>query len=673
METTFHRMYQIQFIYHPTQTNLPKTKIELKYGVREATSLGSHRCKFTDDTWITKFSIDPSIFNASINSIWIQYHNQNQVNPLTTPIPVSIDLIRRQNQHSFQWTIDLTSEVKMIRVLEPYCHQYNIHTPQYQTSLDLVQQINSGQHHLILVAEMQSGKTGVAKSVVYNLTHSCGFQPENLFFICGMNDNNLLHQTQTEFESLIPTENIYFQKTIQSLLNKTTSISPVKSEHKTLIIIDESHYASNKDSMIYQFLKNIMGVTADGNTSTWSNQNAYILSISATPMGEIANQNLSHGDKYFTKLPTGLNYFGVNDMLTQQLLHQSYNLSQITQRQLFTNLIKQILIEQQETGDFKYCVVRISSQTTRQHLETAINHISQHQVIYINYHSVVGSNLVDFNDLVENKPTKLTMIWIYDSLRAGKQLQTQHLYLVHDTHACQPDVAAQGLAGRLCGYNKAVNQVRCYTNVPSMMKYIDWLKHDYSKGRIPAGAKDIIGGFDATSDNHWTGHVPILFQMTPTLIAYCQKHRTENGKNTYTEDFKVFARDQINNPIFQTHHPAKNGGFMILDTLNKPSSLQTHWINNYNAYNLHKVVNGFVTQNTNSVHHQVYYVFLNLVPNHVQFGWGLICYKDYVSDLSLKTAQVTTTETNLYHAKTWTPKIKIRLKNPPKTNNKIST
>ena len=64
---------------------------------------------------------------------------------------------------------------------------------------------------------------------------------------------------------------------------------------RAVIFIDESHYASQRDSLVYKFLRDQVGVTADGHPDQWRNQDVVLISISATPMAEIANLGQAGG------------------------------------------------------------------------------------------------------------------------------------------------------------------------------------------------------------------------------------------------------------------------------------------------------------------------------------------------------------------------------------------
>ena len=658
-------MFKFDIIYDPIQKDTLHNKydIAIKCGFIEFNknnhTLGEYKCLYKNKYWTHKLSIDNKIFNNNVHTLWIQFYDYITKNQLTDLINISENIINRQIQ-PFENKIELTSQAYLIRISEPYCDLYNIFPQQYQTSLEILNKIKQGFKHIVMISEMQQGKTGCAKSVAYNLLNSFGYQKNKLFFICGMNDNNLLDQAKVEFQGLIPHENILFSKRLQKIITNASFSS--LDFHHTVIFIDESHYASQQDSLIYKFLKNIVGVTADGYTNTWQNNEVIIISISATPMAEIANLDQPESDKQSVILHTGHNYYGVNDMIAAGLVKQAYNLNKQEEVDKFIQMIQLEYTVQINNNQYKYSIIRLGSLTLKDQLEIQIRKKIQN-IQFINYYSGLSdSTLIDFNLIVQQIPIYPTIIWIYDSLRAGKQLDTTNIHLVHDSHCCAPDVAAQGLAGRLCGYGKKNHNVICYTNVKALNKFIDWINHQYNPLRIPAGSKDIINGFDANNINHWQANIPILFKMTPDLITYCLRYRLEHGKTRYDNDFKKYCKDQIlttnqHNPlltnILSNYYPSKNGGFMIIDHLNKQNSVNKHWESNYNASINNNSSLGFATPNTKPAHPNLYYIFLNLLPKHQSFGFGLLCYKEYIDDLSSKSSKASTKATNITNPHSW--------------------
>jgi len=106
----------------------------------------------------------------------------------------------------------------------------------------------------------------------------------------------------------------------------------------------------------------------------------------------------------------------------------------------------------------------------------------------------------------------MTIIWIYNSLRAGKQLNTENIGFVHDTSFSKPDTIAQSLLGRIFGYNKRKDGVRCYTDMNAAKGMLDWVNSMYDASFIPQGSRNIIQGY---SDRpvKWHLHPPLLVHL----------------------------------------------------------------------------------------------------------------------------------------------------------------
>ena len=294
---------------------------------------------------------------------------------------------------------------------------FNIHDNQYQAGQQVINNyLNGTTDYVILVAQMQSGKTGTGKYVVHYLKHchhNLPFDPNKVYFICGMNDNDLKTQAIQEFKGLIPKENILFSKQLQK---KTLPYEA------SLIIVDESHYAGAVNSLVDKFLK-------------LCTNKPLMLSISATPMAEIASSYKSN--KAIVYLNPGRNYYGIKDIFRLNRIYQSVNLT--TNLTGFVDLVSEEYDEQRDNP--KYNLVRLPSQWYYKDIEEELAELDL-DLFYINHHSQFSS-VVDFNQYLEKRPKKMTLIWIYNSLRAGKQLNTENIGFVHDTSNSKSDTISQ--------------------------------------------------------------------------------------------------------------------------------------------------------------------------------------------------------------------------------------
>ena len=506
--------------------------------------------------------------------------------------------------------------LKRTGILNYLLKKWNIHENQMKAGQKIIHKYTQGINYCILIAQMQSGKTGTAKYVTYYLLHSHHklgkLDSERMYYICGMNDNDLRSQAIREFKDLIPKKNIMFSKQLQKM-DKDKELHTID-----LLIIDESHYGSNKNSQLDKFI------------SATSDRTLFTLSVSATPMAEVASQE-KHG-KALVELEPGDNYYGLADIFCNGLISQSVSLSKDEGQEFLYGAIE----DEIDRGSPKYCIVRLPSQWYQSELEEDILECYP-DVACINHHSEY-SNVQDFNDYIVDKPATTTIIWVYNALRAGKQLNTEHIGFVYDTSESKTDVIAQSLLGRILGYGKGDHKVRCYTDMESSKKMLNWVQSMYCKESIPSGSKNIKNGY-SDKIKKWNNHPPILISI-PTEISndYYQLKIRYNNRYPYKDDVIVdllrYAEpeDQAKvEEIIDNYVPGKCGGLMILNEENTKRSFRCHWDFNYKAALEKRPVRGFDTTNELACNSQFYYIYYNLNTNTDSYSKALIVYKERIN------------------------------------------
>ena len=179
---------------------------------------------------------------------------------------------------------------------------------------------NTRRNHLILNAQMQSGKTSVINATlnIVNSLHLESVMGINKYFILtGMNDVMLRNQT---YERLIEqvkmanTTNSYFTKKHSKhdsnkyyVIKNSDLMAYEGTLENSLIFIDESHYGSNDKNILSQFLYK-HGINWKDENSLIQ-KNIYIVSVSATPFNEIISDTVNA--KKCIKLDCDDSYVGV--------------------------------------------------------------------------------------------------------------------------------------------------------------------------------------------------------------------------------------------------------------------------------------------------------------------------------------------------------------------------
>lgn len=524
--------------------------------------------------------------------------------------------------------IPYTKLKKYFDYTEPVYNQYmeywlNVHQNQYQAGVEIIDYFQDGINDVILMAEMQSGKTGTTRYVVHVLQHLTAppgwdenrFIPERIYFVCGMNDNDLKNQAIKEFEGFIPSCNIMFSKQLQKYNQNAGDMDP--NTRPSLVIVDESHYASFRSSQVDKFLKHIYS------------PDLLTLSVSATAMAELACGE-AKGRVY---LRPGIGYYSIKELFSRGLIKQSVDITK--QQQMFIDLVVNEYEYQRSCADLKYNIIRLPSQWYYKDLEEDLQELDL-AIQFVNHHTCEDMSVSDFNDYVCEPPKSFTIIWIYGSLRAGKQLNTSNIGFVHDTAHSGPDIIAQSLLGRILGYHKSKNFVKCYTDVKSAKLMMKWIQSAYDVMKIPMGSKGIIGGYSAIlEERNWELHTPLLIAMDSDMRSHYRTLKQQCGnrypyKEQFFVDLALTATDNREKiiDILENYEPGHCGGLMILTEDNKSKSFRDHWSSNYKA-----CVDGTYVHCCNvdtQLPGKYFYIYVNLNMQSSEYGAVLVTYKEHV-------------------------------------------
>ncbi len=616
-------------------------------------------------------------YNLLFNYNDVFYYDVSNIDTPYLQIDDELTYLDEIKEHYYEYVPNSLCRTDVKLSLPKYVQKlHNIHDNQYQAAMQILRYFESGIHEVVLTAQMQSGKTGVAKYLVhffretYQEIMNAKFNDVKIYYICGMNDTDLKTQAIKEFQLLLPYYHILFSKDLQKFCEEYQGyrFTTCTFDMPNLILIDESHFAGQRDSLIDKFLKFMR------------NEYTYVLSISATACAEIASMTMNK-NKAMVYLVPDLHYYGITDLFQRNLIKQAIHLDSHDWQayEKLADLIAEEYHEQQASSvshinarlitgvalrrgygddltvarsasspneaDWKYNIIRLPSKFYYQDLEDKIKELDMH-IKFINYHSEF-IDLSDFNLLIRDKPDIFTIIWIYGALRASKQLNTQHIGFVHDTAKSRPDIIAQSLMGRIFGYKKEIHDVKCYTDISSAEKMYIWIKHKYLRQYIPKSSTNILYGYDANKVYKpciWKLHPPIKVELPADLIKYYRSLKfLHKHRYPYKDEFKQdileiepSLKTILDNPMYV---PGKHGGLMILTEFNKENSYRQHFTQNYMAYLKNRPVRGFCTETTSN-NINAYYIFADLNCFSSTMGTVLIIYKNYIKlinkDLTIK-------------------------------------
>jgi hypothetical protein len=356
----------------------------------------------------------------------------------------------------------------------------------------------------LLFAEMQSGKSGTFFSVPYIigrnaiLTKKLGIDLNqnnnniNVFLLTGMNEKELIEQFEKDivgFTGMDIDKNVLHNSEMNSRFLKTPEMDwsnddkvlVSKIKKNSLILIDESHYGSDKKQILNNFLTKIVGIEPNGDNTPLIKNNIYVVSISATPMAEFIQAKTSNFKKKIIPLKNSDGYYGIIDMFNNNKIHDASDLKDVKSIDRFIDRFLNI----SRNG---YILIR-----STKHQEEIKNRLGE-RLIDVSvecYDSDKGNKNKTIDGLLEETPIKKTIIFLKGKLRAGKRINTRNIIMIHDTAESKVDTTVQSLLGRCCGYNKN-KDIEIYCDMISAKKYKNWIESGFDVNMVPDKSKNVL-------------------------------------------------------------------------------------------------------------------------------------------------------------------------------------
>lgn len=418
--------------------------------------------------------------------------------------------------------------ISITRVTNDHLHKSYVFDNQIETAKEIIYNFYSKQNRWsLLFAEMQSGKSGTFFSVPYIISRNKilskkleidMFNDEiNVFLLTGMNEKELISQFESDIQSFTGMDikkNVLHNSEMRKFLSRQESEwnmsdrSVIERMRKnSLILIDESHYGSDKNQILDKFLKNILKINPNGDNLDLIKNNIYVVSISATPMAEFLNANLSEFKKKIVPLKNAKGYFGIIEMFDKNKVYHSFDLKSNLSIDRMIDTILSInengyILVRCPVKQQNLIIKRISERlTSKSNSDISLKkawggrQISGPSGFLINYDQYSKSTILDnmgINDILDQKPDFKKIIFLKGLLRAGKRVNTKNVIMIHDTSESKVDTTVQSLLGRCCGYGKN-NDILIYCDKISADKYKKWVESSYSLEMIPDKSKNING------------------------------------------------------------------------------------------------------------------------------------------------------------------------------------
>ena len=327
-----------------------------------------------------------------------------------------------------------------------------------------------------LCASPQWGKTGVALHVAYTLCTFIDYKKIIIyiivFILSGMNDNDWKIQTKDRMLDCWK-DNVYHRGNLKKFFKKISK----KDLTDCLIIIDECHIANQYKHTITKELKKAQILDID----YLKNSNIKILQISATPSSSLIDAE-KWGPEYHKKIvpkPED-SYVSFETILNENRIRPLYDLEQYNKcEELFSDMCL--------FSNPRIHLIRLLTKGKNNPYKTIYNNLKK--LCNINDFDIYELNAKNKQketilNILDNIPTKHTIIVLKNMFGAAKTLNDKYIGCVHESKPKQKDYSSevQGLPGRMCGHNKkcGVDAPIIYCNVNIITKYITLLKNNFN-------------------------------------------------------------------------------------------------------------------------------------------------------------------------------------------------
>lgn len=411
---------------------------------------------------------------------------------------------------------------------------------QISTAKKIIECFQSNINYIMMLAQMQSGKSGTFMLVGAELVRLGLIQC--FVVISGNNEKDLKYQLknpdefwnvdygkylldnvlENAFEMLDVTNEIRksFQSYCGSDLDKMDTLP-----YDTLVIVDESHYGQSKNQRIDKCFKKL-GIQPDGSKTT---NDFLVMSVSATPFSEITDNYRLKQNKPVFILSPGEGYFGLKEMFDNDCICE-YNERQIP-----------ILIGELKTSEKNIGLFRLSKKISKELVEEECKRQGVASILYDEHYKE--------NTIEEIMTTEQPLcIILKGRISMGKCLPgKEKIAWGVEEGKGNLDTSLQRLLGRFCGYQRSGSgkhiKIYLHKNTISEIKksgYVNVLnekneqKYGYF-GKAMNTRKDNI--------DHKKQHPTIVEKLSILLHA--------NSWDKDSRDLKALIRDYILSESFE--------------------------------------------------------------------------------------------------------------------------
>ncbi len=324
---------------------------------------------------------------------------------------------------------------------------YRLSQPQIRTAEECFKHFET-YHSGLLRALVQAGKTGA-----YLCLGLLMIQRKNygrIVLCCGSAECELRDKLKAEIEGTLGKYSKYFKVYFQHEM-KTDLKSDLeqyrKNKEKVLIIVDESHYAQDKDNTRQKVFDELgIGSITTGSVSK-ENQEFYpkLLTVSATPYSEVHAIDKQEQHKFVCDLEVTDEYRGFEKFMREGKV-QKLDVDN-------PNLLNELVPDNKER---KFGIIRMHGKESIQNLQDKCR---QNNINCVIFDQKGWNNKKSMrSEQLKNKPDRFTVVIIKGLLRMGSVIYKSHIKWVFETGKNgNTDTVEQALPGRVSGYPSEEN------------------------------------------------------------------------------------------------------------------------------------------------------------------------------------------------------------------------
>jgi hypothetical protein len=402
----------------------------------------------------------------------------------------------------------------------------------------------------LIISQTQTGKTGCMIEIINKYINNNKIPIGNIYIISGLSSTDWKKQVKARTPDSLES-NIYHLNDLQKFKEA------VIDKKNILLCVDEVQCACLKEQTISKLME-ALGWTID----KMFENDIKIVQFSATPDGIIFGLlKKQWKEEWYSVhiMKEGDNYYGSKKMMLRNKIKQNKDLSGRDKNgnwQIHVNTDGERETNEKQTEDNilemtndilsfsvpKYSIIRTSGtniQYIKENITNTINKYYKNTELLnlfdsdIKEYSMDG-NIEIINELLKISPIKHTIILIKEKLKCSHTIVKTYIGVVYERYSKKfnDSFIIQGLLGRITG-NDGVNDIICYTNLPSIVKYHKLFDSNFSKKSLLE-----IGWSSNSTKSKKNSTVP---------------------RNTYLEKFDV-NKNQIQ---IQIDYEAKNKGYRL--------------------------------------------------------------------------------------------------------------